>query len=83
MVYGLGTFGARATTAAFTACKSCTNLHSSGWPTSRIFFTGNIGVFTGESAHGIIIPRSSSDSNTGVMPSNASRLTGYCGLCGL
>lgn len=77
MVWGLETSGVRGWTAAFTACRSWTKRHSVGWPSSMIFLTGNIGVRTGESLHGTIMPASRRDSKTGVIPSIASCFKGY------
>ena len=42
MLYGLDTSGARWYTAAFTAFRSCTNLHSINWPPSQIVLTEKI-----------------------------------------
>jgi len=82
MVYGLDTSGACWYTAAFTAFRSYTNLHSVGRPSSQIFLTGKIGVRTGES-HCTITPDFSNGSNTGVMPFIASFFKEYCFKHGL
>ena len=48
----------RAWTAAFTACRSCTNLQLPGCSASLIFFTGKIGVRTGDVLYVTITPAS-------------------------
>lgn len=78
----IGTFGARACTTEFTACRSWRDLFSFGWPASHVFLFRNTGVPNGEVSQGITILVYNNASDTGVIHCTASGYNGYCSLQG-